>query len=149
MASNRDRNLLLDKLEVGQTLIGVEHYGFSRTTHRMTPYRIIKKTKTRLVVVLLREVEGAPVPANIELRFIVRDGSVTDKIEGRGGRYGLDLHTEDDARLSEYSYGNRVTELRNDATKSVERARNYFTHESAKAAIVALQAWVDAVEDAE
>lgn len=149
MASNRERNLLLDRLEIGQTLIGVEHYGFSRTTHKMTPYRITKKTKTRLVINLLREVEGALVPTDIELRFIARDGVVTTKVEGRGDRYGLDLHTEDDAKLSEYRHGNETTELRNAAVKSVERARNYFTRESAKAAIVALQAWVDAVEDDE
>lgn len=139
----------LDDLEIGQTLIAVQHGRWSNPTHTEEPWEVIKKTKTRLVITMLREVEGAMVRTQVHERVVVREGKVTSKLEGRSSSYdGLALYTEDDERLAEVRAETARSQIFLRARSQAESAYKNLTKETAARAITALQAFLDAPEEA-
>lgn len=139
----------IDDLEVGQTLIAVQHGRWSNPIHTEQPWEVIKKTKTRLVITMLREVEGAMVRTQVHERIIVREGRVTSKVEGRSSSHdGMALYTEDDERLAEVRTETARSQIFLAAQRAAENAHKRLSKETAAQAIKALQAFLDAPEDA-
>lgn len=139
----------IDDLEIGQTLIAVQHGRWSNPVHEERPWTVTKKTKTRLVVTMLREVEGALVPTTVHDRLIVREGKVTSRVEGRGDFHdGMALYTEDDERLAELRAQTARSRVFLLARNQAESAYKNLTKETAARAITALQAFLDAPEEA-
>lgn len=146
MANNASYHgsMMIDDVQVGQKLIAVEHGRWSNPIHQEGPWEVVKKTKTRLVLTMIRVVEGAEVLTTVTNRVVVRDGKVTSRVEGRSEFYGgMSLYTEDDAALAEVRATTARSRVHHLAEQAAETAHRRLTKENAEKAITALQAFVD------
>lgn len=144
MANNRmTGGMALSDLKIGQKLIEVNRGHWSYNVHTESMWRVVRTTSTRLIINLIREVGGVDIPTEIEYRVLVRDGKVTTKIEGRGSK-DIELHTLDSEELPELRAATARSKIRSDAQKFAENAHRRLSGETARAAITALQAYLDA-----
>lgn len=143
MASSRDGEIHVNDLEIGQRLIEAHPAVWADSHHRERPMQVLRTTKTRLILGVIND-DGNLIP-NREVRVILEDGYLTNKVEGQDRyRNPCDLYTEDDEVLPIMRAKTARSKLRNTARKAMERAGNNLTPETAQEAVTALQEYLDA-----
>lgn len=137
--NSRDRGMTLDDVEVGQHFVDATAGRWRDTTHSERKVVVIRKTKTRVVVAVVRD-DGVVTPR--ELRLLVRDGYITDKVEGESYA-SVRLYTEDDSDLATMRAYSARAKLRFEARSAAESFFKDTTPENGQDAIAKIQAYLD------
>lgn len=141
VVNNRDDSMHIDSISVGDRFIKVDLPRWRDSIHSERPVEVVRTMKSRLALAIIND-DGERTARG--MRIIVRDGLVSHREEG-SSKYGnpVYLYSEDDPILATLRTRTQHVQTRWSARDAAERAHKNLEPKTARAAIEALQAYLD------